>query len=92
MNIRDTLIHAVTAYDRKESTKKGHNRNALGIYFQRVDDICADIANGADPRAAIVAGFSGRLADVCLKACNLPRYTREDAFGGPICYTPASSR
>ena len=91
-SIRDALIHAVTAYDRKESTKRGHNRNAIGIYFQRVDDICADIENGANPRDAIVAGFSGRLAAACLKACNLPAYTKADAFGGPICYTPASSR
>ena len=92
MNIRDTLIHAVTRYDANESTKRGHNRNALGIYFTRVDDICADIENGADPRAAIVAGFSGRLANACLRACNLSAYTREDALGGPVCYTPASAR
>ena len=92
MNIRETLIHAVTRFDAKESTKRGYNRNALGIYFNRVDDICADIENGADPRAAIVAGFSGRLADACLKACNLTAYTREDALGGPVCYTQVSAR
>ena len=89
MTTRDTLLHAVTEFDRRASTRKGHNPHALGIYFQRVDDICADIEAGADPRAAIVAGFSDRIAAACLKACGLPAYTAEDARG-PLTYQPVS--
>ena len=72
MKTKDKILHAVTGFDRRASTRKGHNPHALGIYFQRVDEICADIDKGADPRAAIMAGFSGRVADACLKALNLP--------------------
>ena len=70
--IRSSLIHSATRYDAAESKKKGHNRHALGIYFVRIDDICADIGRGADPREAITAGFVGRLADICLKDLGLP--------------------
>jgi len=65
------LISAVTAYDSKESKKRSYNRNALGIYFARVDDICADIAAGADARSAVIAAFTGRLQDHCLRALGL---------------------
>lgn len=77
--IKDKLIHAVTDYDRKQSTKPGHNPYALGIYFERVDAICADIDAGADPRAAIVAGFTGRLVASCLRELGLPPWTKADA-------------
>lgn len=90
MTPKDTLIHAVTEFDRRASTRKGHNPHALGIYFQRVDEICADIDNGADPRAAILAGFSGRVADACLKALNLPISTTEEARSGRLYYSPVS--
>lgn len=88
MKTKDILIHAVTAFDRRASTRKGHNPYALGQYFQRVDDICADIDNGADPRAAILAGFSGRVADACLRALNLPISTNEEARSGRLYYSP----
>ena len=88
MTTKDKILHAVTELDRRASTRKGHNPHALGIYFQRVDEICADIDNGADPRAAILAGFSGRVADACLKALNLPLSTTEEARGGRLYYSP----
>ena len=88
MNTKDTLIHAVTEFDRRASTRKGRNPHALGIYFQRVDEVCADIDNGADPRAAILAGFSGRVADTCLKALGLPLSTTEEARSGRLYYSP----
>lgn len=89
MTTKDTLIHAVTAYDRKQSSKRGYNQYALGIYFQRIDEVCADIERGADVRAAIVAGFTGRLADHCLRALSLPITTNSEAFGSGI-YQPAA--
>lgn len=85
---KDKLVHALTEYDRKQSTKRGYNRHALGIYFQRIDEVCADIENGAEPRAAIMAGFSGRVADACLRALGLPLSTDSESRGGSWCYAP----
>ena len=90
MTIKDKILHAVTEFDRRASAREGHNPHALGIYFQRVNEICADIDNGADPRAAILAGFSGRVADTCLKALNLPISTTEEARSGRLYYSPVS--
>ncbi len=100
MNTRDTLHSALTQFDAKElartkgSRAKGYNPNALGIYFARVDDICADVENGADLRSAIVAGFTGRVQSVCLKACGLDRATPDESTGrgGAWHYVPASER
>lgn len=90
MNIRQTLVHAVTAFDRKQSTKRGYNIYALGQYLIRVDEVCADIDKGAETRAAIVAGFNGRLADACLRALNLPITSEDECRNGPCCYTPVN--
>lgn len=89
MNLHDTLIHTVTSYDRKQSTKKGYNHYALGIYFQRIEEICADVAAGADVRKAVTAGFTGRLVDTCLRALNLP-ITTDAEQRGVWAYQPVS--
>ncbi len=65
---RTILSAAMLRYDRKESTKRGHNPNAIGMYLKRLDDIEGDILAGADPRAAVVAGLTGHLLDFCLRA------------------------
>lgn len=90
--VRAVLVHALTEYDRKQSRKRGYNPHALGIYFQRLDDICADIDAGADVRAAIVAGFSDRLVDSCLRALKLPITTNDEALYGAMVYTPVKSK
>jgi len=59
--IKQTLIHAVTAYDRKQANKRGYNVYALGQYLARVDDVLADIEAGANTFDAINAGFCGPL-------------------------------
>ena len=87
MNTKQILISALTQYDQKEKKKRNYNIYALGIYFERVDDVMLDIEKGADIRAAVVAGFTGRLADHCLRALKLPITTREEQFGSGI-YTP----
>ena len=86
---RAALIHAVIQYDAKQSTKRGYNHYALSQYFARVDDICADLENGADLRKAICAGFLGRLADVCLRAVGLPKTEESDTPRG-LCYSPVT--
>lgn len=89
--IQARLVHALTAYDSKQSTRKGHNPYALGIYFQRVDEIIADIKAGADVRAAICAGFSDRVLDVVLKALSLPLASKSESSGAWE-YKPASQK
>jgi hypothetical protein len=81
------LVNAVTTYDRKQSTKKYYNVYALAQYLKRVGEIVADIERGADVRKAVVTGFSGRIADACLKALQLPKSTRDEALGGMV-YQP----
>lgn len=90
MNTQDKskLIAAITDFDRRASRKAGHNPYALGIYFERVDAIFADIEAGADVRAAIVAGFTGRICDVCLRALGLPVAQDKEHFGKAWHYQP----
>lgn len=59
--MRAILVHAVTAYDRKQSPKRDYNIYALGQYLARVDEVLADIEAGANPFDAINAGFHGPL-------------------------------
>lgn len=86
--MKQKLVHAFTEYDRKQSTRRGYNPFALGQYFLRIDEICADIDRGAKPREAILAGFTGRLADVALRAIGEPTTTMKEWQGGPVCYQP----
>jgi hypothetical protein len=87
--IKARLVHAVTAYDRKQSTKRGYNHYALGQYLERIEMIMDDIANGSDPRKAIVAGFSDRLLDHCLKALGESGFTESEKNGQWV-YTPVA--
>lgn len=66
--LRSTLLHAVTQYDRKQSTKRHYNIYALPQYLGRVQDVITDIDAGAEPIAAISAGFSGPLQSFILKS------------------------
>ena len=90
MQTRDKLISAVTQYDAKQSRKPGHNIYALPQYFERIDLVMADIEAGATPRRAILAGFTGRLADTCLKAIGEKPYARDEEPTS-ICYRPANA-
>jgi hypothetical protein len=76
--IRDTLIHAVTRYDRKQEGKRGHNPYALAHYFRGVDNVMDLIASGASTRTALVKCFCDRILDHCLKAINEPISTRAE--------------
>lgn len=72
------LINAVTSYDRKQSTKTGYNRYALGMYLQAVQSVDSDIATGSTLRHAILHNFIGKLADICLVATGQERATKEE--------------
>ena len=75
MDIRQTLNHAVTEFDRKQEARAAknprayYNAYALPQYLGRVADVCDDIDAGADPVAAIMRGFTpGPLRTACLKS------------------------
>jgi hypothetical protein len=57
---------------------KGYNPYALGIYFERAENVAEDISRGAEPRKAICAGFTGPVASACLKVFGLTAWKKED--------------
>ncbi len=88
-DIRETLVHAVTQYDFKQSKKPSYNIYALAHYIARIDDIMRDIEAGADTRDAIVAGFTGSLLNTCLRSLKLPKPSQDEMQGvGNMVYHP----
>jgi hypothetical protein len=81
IEMRFKLLHAVTEYDRKQSTGKGYNRYALANYLAAVEDVTNAVNCGSTRRDALVSRFNGRLLDVCLKSLNMDRSTREEQMG-----------
>lgn len=80
------LISAATAYDEKQSKKKYYNHYALGIYFQRIDDVCRDIEGGKSIRQALLDGFNDRFLDVMLKAAGEAPFSIEEKNSQKLCY------
>lgn len=91
-NIRYTLISALTAYDITQQKKASYNRYALAIYMQMADHVVTDIEFGAPVREAIVAGFTGRILDRCLKAFGMEKGTDEEHLSRANCYVPVSEK
>jgi len=57
----------------------------------RVQEVTADIGAGADVRKAIIAAFTGRLLNACLKAAGLDKPTVEESRGtGAWYYQPVA--
>jgi hypothetical protein len=89
-SVHAALVHAATDYDRKEEKKRYHNIYALSQYLERIAEVERDIERGATVRAAILAGFSGRLCDVMLRAVGEKRFTKAEDANKGIVYQPAS--
>jgi hypothetical protein len=91
--VRSALVHAATRYDERQAKGKRYNRYALGQYLARIDDVCRDIANGATPRDAIVAGFTGPLLNAMLKAIHADSASRDELSGrGKYTYERVASK
>ena len=72
MTMKDKLIHAVTQYDMKMETRKGHNIYALPQYFAAVDDAMEYVDQKGWPvEKALRYCFNDRLLDICLKAVSM---------------------
>ncbi len=77
-SVRSALVHAATQHDIRNARGKRYNHYALAQYFARIDEVCDDIAKGANPREALLAAFSDRLLDCFLKAIGEPKFTLEE--------------
>ena len=62
MNLHSQLDHYLTQWDIKQSTKRGYNPFALGIYLERAEDLAKDVAQGATISDAIDKHFNDRIA------------------------------
>jgi hypothetical protein len=89
MNIKNKLIAAASAYDRRRANKPGYNIYALAQYFTRIDEVLTDIDAGATPRAALLAAFSDRLLDALLVGIGEPKHVKEEKQSG-WSYQPAA--
>jgi hypothetical protein len=76
------LASVVTEYDRKQSTKRGYNVNALGIMLGAVHNIEREIALGYTLRSCILNSVCGRLADLMLTAVGEPKQDNSELRGG----------
>jgi hypothetical protein len=88
--IKARMVMALTAYDRRQSTKRSYNRYALPQYFARLDEIMADHAAGAPLRQAICAGFHASIANACLKAIGEAAWAPADQPDPLWYYKPVS--
>jgi len=62
VNLHSQLDHILTQWDIKQSTKRGYNPFALGIYLERAERLAKDVAQGATISDAIDEHFCDRLA------------------------------
>lgn len=76
---RVKLFNALTAYDKKQSTKKGYNPYALGHYASALARTAEMVENGTELREAIIRCFLGRLQAALLKAVGASAATREES-------------
>ena len=86
MNLHDKLILAVMVYYQRQSTTRHYNAYALGIYFERIEAVCADIEAGKPVRDAILRGFNDRLLTVMLKAAGEQDFTATESAKQAVCY------
>ena len=75
-DLRDTLTHAVTAFDKRSSRgRRRPNVYALGHYLHGVDRVVEAVHGGASPREAVIANFNDRLRDAVLRSLDEPSTT-----------------
>lgn len=72
------LLNALTSYDRRQATRKGHNPYALSHYCAALTRARESVENGATVRQALLSNFNGRLLSAALKAAGETDFTREE--------------
>ncbi len=86
------LVSAVTEFDRKQSTRRGYNPNALGIYLERVFQIESAVDNGQELRSAVIAGFSDRIRDHILRSIGQPVCSLDELRQTLVVYVPTETK
>jgi hypothetical protein len=76
--MKHRLIMAASEYDRKQSTRKGHNPYALPQYFQAIDSAMNEFEAGQTIRKSLVSHFNGRLLDILLTTVGEPKSTDQE--------------
>lgn len=66
--VRDRLVHALTAYDRKQSVRRGYNMHALSLYFMALDNAAELVSQGHTWPTALSEVFEGPVLKAALKA------------------------
>ena len=69
------MLSAITAYDAKQSKRKGYNPYGGAIMLRAMQSALDEMREGTDTRKAILAHFNGRLCDAILRACGLSEQT-----------------
>ena len=62
MDLNAQLDHCLTQWDIRQSTKRGYNPFALGIYLERAEKLAKDVDQGATISDAIDVHFCDRIA------------------------------
>ena len=75
------LVHVLTEYDRKQSSKKHYNMYALPQYFNAAKKVQILHEKGNDLRLCFLNCFCGRLLDFVLKKFNLETSTKAEQMG-----------
>ncbi len=76
---RQKLVSALADYDTKQAKKPHHNIHALALYLQALNNAFMLVEKKKyTPRRALVASFTGRLLDACLRAIGEVKATNEE--------------
>lgn len=71
--VKQRLVHIVTEWDRKQSTKRFYNPHALGLYIQSINNnVIPALDAGKSLKDALEAGFEDRLLDFLKKGLGVP--------------------
>lgn len=66
--VKDRIVHALTAYDRQQSSRRGFNPHALAMYFQALDEAEEMVSKGKTWERALNAVFCDRVLATALRA------------------------
>ena len=66
--VKDRIVHALTKYDRQQSSRRGFNPHALAMYFAALDEAEEMVSNGKTWERALNAVFNDRALTVALEA------------------------
>ena len=79
--VNQKLVLVIVKHDQIMSHKPGYNTYALGLYCKAAVDTEARLLLKQDLRLALLHSFNGALLNKCLRACGLPKATKDEKCG-----------